>query len=45
VNVKIYFSTAHAITNTSNDPSYGSKDPGKKNSIDFENSETDFSFK
>jgi hypothetical protein len=29
---------AHAATTTSNDP-------GKKNSIDFENSETNFSFK
>jgi hypothetical protein len=25
--------------------SYSQKDPGKKNSIDFENSQTDFSFK
>jgi hypothetical protein len=25
--------------------SYPQKDPGKKNSIDFENSQTDFSFK
>ena len=27
------------------DQSYGSKDPGKKNKIDIENSVTDFSFK
>ena len=37
---------AHAQSYTSNDPSYDkSKDPGKKNSIDIENSQTDFSFK
>ena len=36
---------AHAAVPMTKDPSYGSKDPGKKNSIDYENSETDFSFK
>jgi hypothetical protein len=45
VAVSVLLPAAHAVTNTSNDPLYGSKDPGKKNSIDFENSETNFIFK
>jgi hypothetical protein len=36
---------AHAAVPMTKDPSYGSKDPGKKNSIDYENSVTNFSFK
>jgi hypothetical protein len=41
VAVSVLLPAAHAVTNTS----YGSKDPGKKNSIDFENSESNFHFK
>ena len=36
---------AHAAVPMTKDPSYGSKDPGKKNKIDYENSVTNFSFK
>jgi hypothetical protein len=36
---------AHAAVPMTKDPSYGLKDPGKKNSIDYENSATNFSFK
>jgi hypothetical protein len=45
VAVTVLLSAAHSASYTSNDQSYGSKDLGKKNSIDFENSQTDFSFK
>jgi hypothetical protein len=45
VAVYVLLPAAHAVTSTSKDPSYGSKDPGKKNSIDIEKSTTDFSFK
>jgi hypothetical protein len=42
VAVSVLLPAAHAQSYTSND---NSKDPGKKNSIDYENSQTDFSFK
>ena len=38
VGTSVLLPAAHAA-------SYSQKDPGKKNSIDFENSQTDFSFK
>jgi hypothetical protein len=42
VAVSVLLPAAHAQSYTSND---NSKDPGKKNSIDIENSQTNFSFK
>jgi hypothetical protein len=45
VAVSVLLPAAHAAVPTTKDPSYGSKDPGKKNSIDYENSATNFSFK
>jgi hypothetical protein len=36
---------ASALLPAAHAASYSQKDPGKKNSIDFENSQTDFSFK